>query len=154
MPRSPNFDHAMDWLRAGDLAPQAGQDPREAEGEQAKLAMQRRAQAFKGVFGSPTGELVLQTILEASVFRAPVDHRLAAGEYERFAQLRQGQNQLAATILAYLDHAENLERGTEDAMDIHGAPDDGPGGGSGERRGDGGDGDGSGGRGDWSAAVR
>lgn len=99
----------MRWLRAGDIAPMQGQDPRD-EKHRTNEAMARRAQTFKAVFATPMGEMVLQTILEASLFRAPVNDRLQEVEYLHYAQMRAGQNQLAATILAYIDHAEDLER--------------------------------------------
>ncbi len=98
-----SLENALEWFRDGGLSP--AQDPR-AQG--AGAAFDRRAMMFAQVFGDTPGQAVLHTILEASLFRAPVDHRLEGESYLRFAQLREGQNQLAATILAYLDHARTL----------------------------------------------
>lgn len=106
MKASPNFEDALQWLRVGQVSPGEDLDPRVVGDE----AMNRRARLFKAVFASRDGELVLQTILEATLFRAPVDMRLEGEPYLRHAQTRHGQNQAAAMILAYLDHADQLER--------------------------------------------
>lgn len=99
-----SLDHAMDWLRQGALAPDSDADPRRDD-----AAFDARARLFAQVFRGRDGEVVLQTILDASLFRPPVDHRLPGEAYLRYAQLREGQNQVAALILAYLDHARDLE---------------------------------------------
>ncbi|HZL00476.1 MAG TPA: hypothetical protein VFC47_11315 [Caulobacteraceae bacterium] len=148
-----NLGHAMEWLRAGDLDAGDG-DPRGVIGDE---ALNRRARLFHAVFRTSDGQAVLQTILEASLFRAPVDHRLGPEEYLRFAQIREGENKLAAVILAYIDHAEQLERHHD--RDRTG-PGDGDGGGGGDRRPDpdgggaGHTGPGSGAGGDPDAAAR
>lgn len=105
------LDHARTWLRDGALAPDAATDPRGVVGDDDK---NRRARAMKAAFAGEQGQLALETILAMSLFRSPVDHRLPAGEYRQYAQLREGQNQLAAGILAYLEHADTLERTIHD----------------------------------------
>lgn len=104
----PTADNAMDWLRSGALAPEEGVDPRAGGGSEEK---DYRARCMREAFRSEAGQVALDTILQMSLFRPPVDHRLPNGEtYLRFAQNREGQNQLAAGVLAYLDHADQLER--------------------------------------------
>lgn len=98
------FDHALSWLRSGEISPDASL-PADPERD-------RRARELRWAFQKFPG--ALETILAMSLYRAPVDHRLTGAEYRQHAQLRQGQNQLAAGILAYLDHAEALERKDHD----------------------------------------
>lgn len=103
----PSLDHAFAWLRAQQIAP----DPATMRQARADPDYDRRARAVRDVFRTPAGELALETILQATLFRPPVDHRLPTEtEYLRYAQLRAGQNQAAATILAYIAHAKHLEK--------------------------------------------
>jgi hypothetical protein len=105
----PSIEDAMRWLSAGQIAPDgtlraevqsAGQDDYDY-----------RARCVYEAFRSEAGRVALETLLKVTLFRAPVDHRLPSeGEYLRFAQLRQGQNQAAAALLAYFDHGQSLER--------------------------------------------
>ena len=101
------LDHAMDWVRSGAVAPDAAVDPREQPRNE---ALDRRAKAIQAAVNGDVGRILLDTLLDATLFRAPVDHRLQGAEYLRHAQLRQGQNQVAALLLAYLDHAQKLDR--------------------------------------------
>ncbi len=120
----PTLDHARAWLRDGALAPDPATDPRGLVGDDDK---NRRARALKAAFAGEQGQLALETILMMSLYRSPVDHRLSAGEYRQYAQLREGQNQLAAGILAYIEHADTLERTHHDRR--HRSPEQpGPGG--------------------------
>lgn len=97
--------HAQQWARSGHVKPPEGFDPK-AEGED---AFDRTAKLFRQVFGGQAGAAVLDLILTATLFRPPVDHRLRGEDYLRFAQLREGENAAAAVILAYLNHAQDLE---------------------------------------------
>ena len=112
-------EHALKWLRDGEIAPDPKVDPRQSPDNP---ELDRRAIALKSAFAGEQGRIALETILLISLFRAPVDHRLAGAEYRQYAQLREGQNQLAAGILAYLEHADTLER------KIHDRRNPGPGG--------------------------
>lgn len=132
MRTEPTLDDALAWMRAGQIAPDA-----------AALAAQRaqaedfdyRAKAMHEAFRTPAGEIALETILRATLFRSPVDHRLATDtEYLRHAQLRQGQNQAVAMILAYLDHARDLESRHASASVPADPSDDGAGGSADGRR--------------------
>lgn len=111
-------EDALAWLRADDIG--MGEDLRR------RMSLDRHAAIFSQVFGDPAGQAVLQVILEASLFRSPVDHRLEGEAYLRYAQLREGQNQLAAMILAYLEHFEKEKAhgrpGSPDGSDASGGP--------------------------------
>lgn len=116
---SQTLEHAMKWLREGALQPIVEEGNHESPD-----AFDRLSLMFDRVFGSREGELVLQILLDVTLFRTPVDHRLGEGEaYLRFAQLRAGQNQLAATIVAYLTHAKTLKEAPHERSDLSaGAP--------------------------------
>jgi hypothetical protein len=117
----PSLDHAFAWLRAQQIAP----DPLAMRQARADPDYDRRARAVRDVFRTPAGELALETILQATIFRAPVDHRLPTEtEYLRYAQLRTGQNQAAATILAYIAHAKQLEKDDHAPADVSVDPSD------------------------------
>lgn len=98
-------EHALAWLAAGVIDPPASMAARQDTGEEARAFIARR---FRACFGDYPD--VLQIILEQSLFRPPVDHNLSGETYLRYAQNREGQNQLAAGILAYIDHAKSLEK--------------------------------------------
>ena len=98
------LDHALAWLRSGHIAPPEGALSQNAD------TLDEDAKLFAQVFSGRAGERVLQRLLEATLFRPAVDHRLAGDDYLRFAQLREGENGAAAVILAYLDRAEHLGR--------------------------------------------
>jgi hypothetical protein len=121
---TPEIAHALEWLRRGDVAA----DPAMVQKDD---AFDRRARLFASVFGDAGGGAVLYTILEGTIFRAPVDHRLTGEAYLRYAQLREGQNQVAAMILAYLEHFNTLENdnggrhGPASGRQQHGGPDAG-----------------------------
>jgi hypothetical protein len=101
----PSVQHALSWLAEGRLP--RDPDAPTPEGDD----LDRRARAIREALRGPTGEVLLQTILEMTLFRSPVDARLETPElYLRHAQMREGQNQVAATILYYLNHALDLER--------------------------------------------
>ena len=97
---TPAIERALTWLRAGHLGQpdMAGQEPDRDRRAREILAA---CQAFPGV---------METVLAMTIERPPVDHRLPEGEYLRYAQLREGQNQVAAGLLNYIDHALTLER--------------------------------------------
>ncbi len=105
------LEHAMGWLAEGAIAPDADVDPRGVIGND---DMNRRAEAMREAFRTPAGQLALETVLRMTLFRPPVDHRLQGALYRQFAQLREGQNQAAAGILAYLAHADQLEKARND----------------------------------------
>lgn len=108
MTPSHTFQHALAWLRGGGM----GAGDLDPSGD--RTAFDRKAQVIAAAFGDRNGELALQIILEATVFRDPVDERLPEHEYLRHAQMRRGQNQVAMMLLAYLDHAQTLERNGHD----------------------------------------
>lgn len=96
-----NRDTAMAWFRSGAIQP--GQDMTEAED------LERRALEIKRAFEMCPG--ALETILAMTVFRPPVNYALPRdGTFENYALVREGQNQVAAALLHYLDQAEKLER--------------------------------------------
>lgn len=101
---------AMEWYRSGALA--LGEAERKAL--EADEDLGRRALEIRDAFGGMQGEAALQTILAATLFRSPVDHRLPRDEREAYGIFRDGQNSVAVTILFYLDHASQLERKTSD----------------------------------------
>ncbi len=105
---TPNLrlENALAWIREGSLRPPEGFDPA-AKGED---AYDRASLLVQSVFQGGDGEAVLQLLLDATLFRPPVDHRLGQHEYLRFAQLREGQNSAVAILLQYLDHAADLQR--------------------------------------------
>ena len=102
---TPTLDIVLDWLRAGAIAP----DPRlpvDPEKDRRSEEMRRCFDLFPGA---------LDTILRMTLFRPPVNAALeTAAAYRQYAQLREGQNQIAAGILDYIDHAKSLERKTRD----------------------------------------
>ena len=101
-----NRRHAQDWVRSGavvrDLDLTAEHESPEALGEMALMVVR--------VFGTREGELVLQQLLQSTLFKSPVDVRLPEGEARRYAHVREGENRAVSLILAYLNHAEDLER--------------------------------------------
>lgn len=108
MSQEPSIEDAFAWLSAGMVAP----DPELQLGRALKSEdYDYRARCMREAFRGEAGEVALETILKISLFRAPVDHRLPTEtEYLRHAQLRQGQNQIASAILAYIRHAEKLDK--------------------------------------------
>jgi hypothetical protein len=115
-------DQAMEWLRTNHIAPDPEADPR----AHMNAELDKNARMFAAVFMGHEGQAVLQLILEASLFRPPVDQRLRGGEYRRYAQVREGQNQLAATILAYIDHAHTLKGTSHEQQRVTGGHDPEP----------------------------
>lgn len=107
MSGDPTLQDAMAWMRGGALA----QDP--AVASLLEADRHRRdyvARAVREAFRTEAGQQALEFIMDVTVRRAPVDHRLPTdGEYLRHAQLRLGQNQVLAAILATIDHADRLE---------------------------------------------
>lgn len=104
----PSLDDALRWVRSRQVGP----DPTLGAELQAagREDYDYRARAVFEAFRTPAGQVALETLLRLTLLRAPVDHRLASdGEYLRFAQLRQGQNQAAAALLKYFDHGQTLE---------------------------------------------
>lgn len=97
---------ALAWLRDGAIAPGPGMaDMGDAE---------RRARELQQAFAAFPG--ALETILQMSLFRPPVNYALPRnGEFENYALVREGQNQVAAAILHYLDQADQLDRRPNDA---------------------------------------
>lgn len=69
-----------------------------------------RASAMFDAFRGASGELALETILQASIFAPPVDRSLAGEAYLRFAQQREGENKLACSILFYLQQHDLIQR--------------------------------------------
>lgn len=118
MTQGPRVEHGIAWLRQGAIATPEGVDVAGGDRE----ALDKLALQFVAVFGGHDGEIVLQTILDATLFRPPVNHTLPGDEYLRFAQLREGENSAAALILFYLDHAAKLAR-----TKTHGRSDPDPG---------------------------
>lgn len=104
----PTLDDIFGWVKSGELA----SDPRAMV--RASPEVRALAPVFKRLFSSADGKIVLETLANASVRRAGVDHRLSGQEYFSYAQLRQGQDQLFATIATYLEVAEELEKGDHD----------------------------------------
>lgn len=105
------LETVIGWLRSGHLTPTEPLDP--------SPDTLRRAQELATCFAIYPG--ALQTILEMSIFRPPVDFRLPAAEYRQYAQHRQGQDSLAAGIVNYIAHAQQHERmshATEDLQQI------------------------------------
>lgn len=103
---TPSLDIVLDWLHAGAIAP----DPRlpsDPEKDRRAEEMRRCFELFPGA---------LDTILRMTLFRPPVNAALETGAaYRQYAQLREGQNQIAAGILDYIDHAKSIERKIRDA---------------------------------------
>lgn len=102
MMTSPSIPEALAWLRSGELQVSPDLRKRIAPDD---ADFERRAMAIKTAFSGTQGELALQTILQMSVFRPQVDHRLETeAQYTRYAQHRAGQDSLATAILAYFNH--------------------------------------------------
>lgn len=98
-PRS--IAQALAWFQSGALRPGA-----DMLGDSEEAAIARRVHACFHMFPD-----VLQLIFRMTIFRPGVDHQLArGGPYENYAQLREGQDQVAAALLHYLDLHERLER--------------------------------------------
>lgn len=97
----PSVEDALSWLRAGDLAPPpaASADPQ----------LEARAERVAGCFQMFPD--VLELILEMTLRKSPVDHRLEGEAYYRYAQAREGQNQIATALLFYLNEAERIRDG-------------------------------------------
>ena len=125
---------AWSWLNSGALAP----DPTLAAEQLADPDHDYRAKVIRDVFRSEAGRAALETLAKLTVGRAPVDHRYPTEtEYLRYAQLRQGQNQVFAAILAYIRHAEQLETKPHAPAPVSDdAPDLRAGGAAGRRSGD------------------
>jgi hypothetical protein len=91
-----DVETAMGWLRSGHIAPLDQDLPADA----AQLLAGQVQRCFH------TFPDVLQLILDLSLFRPPVDHRLTGEAYLQYAERRRGADQLAASLLYYLELAK------------------------------------------------
>jgi hypothetical protein len=152
-PTKASLDDALGWVRSGKIAPGAELTQAGRENDE---AFDLKARLFQRVFETKDGREVLELLLDVTVRKEPVDYTLPAGSYEAYAQLRQGQNQIAALILDYLNRAAELDATENDRRDHRGPgradparldlrPSRSPAGWSGAAFGDGDDGDAAGG---------
>jgi hypothetical protein len=88
------------WVREGEIAGDPRLEPQAAE---AMIALAQQVEACRNAFPG-----VFELILDMTLRRAPVDHRLQGEAYLRYAQERHGQNQVAASLLTYLELAERI----------------------------------------------
>jgi hypothetical protein len=108
----PTLEEALGWLASGEVAPDPNLkiDPKLAE----------RAKQVAACFHAFPE--VLELIFDLTLRRSPVDHRLEGAAYRQHAQLRMGQNQVAASLLEYLATAERLRHGPEHTERTAGIP--------------------------------
>jgi hypothetical protein len=130
----PDYEQIKAWVASGQMASDLDEATRQGLIETQKPLLQ----AFVRTFGGADGQMVLDYLANASVLRAPVDHRKTGADYLAFAQNRQGQNQLFALMIELYELGKTLERnpngdgtgsrsgGDGDDGNASG-PDDGPG---------------------------
>lgn len=108
MSAEPSLQDALGWMRGGAL----GGDPGvKAALDAGQEAFDYRAKAVREALRTEAGQVLMEVLLDLTIRRAPVDHSLPTEtEYLRYAQLRQGQNQVLAGVLTYYDRAETLEK--------------------------------------------
>lgn len=125
---TPTMSDVLGWAKDGFIAPDA-EARKKLQADQEKYDADARA--FARLFDTAEGKRVLEVLADATVRRPPVNHQLSGHAYVAYAQLRQGQDQMLALILTYLDHADQLEttHGPERTGDAaRSEPQSGPGG--------------------------
>lgn len=95
-----DYNTVMGWLREGRL-------PQSLETQKAEEQAKELARQVRLCFDRHPE--VLQLILDMTILRPPVDYSLPkGGPFENYALVREGQNQVAASLLHYIDQAERL----------------------------------------------
>ncbi|MFN4296967.1 MAG: hypothetical protein ACK4FB_08995 [Brevundimonas sp.] len=87
------LNHVIEQVRAGYVAPDPRIEPDDATLALARLVWDRTQ--------GEDGEKFLRLLADLSVLRPAVDHRLTGADYLAFAQLRQGQDTIFASVIHY-----------------------------------------------------
>lgn len=106
----PDMNAIRDWVASGQMKSDLDDATREA----LKETIPETLRAFSRLWASRDGQTVLAYLAEVAVLRPPVNHMLPEGQYLRYAQLREGHQQLFATILECTALGDQLMKGQPD----------------------------------------